>query len=43
MSSLLPEKLVTSIVNTMEWIRAENADNDPFAEVFGCEDVPPRD
>ena len=43
MSSLLPEKLVTGIVNTMEWIRAENADNDPFAEVFGCEDVPPRE
>ena len=43
MSSLLPENLVSYIVNTMEWTRAETADNDPFTEIFGCEDVPPKD
>ena len=42
MSTLLPEDLVTSVVNGMEWIRASSADHDPFAETFGCEDVPPK-
>ena len=40
MESLLPKETVAQVINTMEWIRAENADNDPFAEIFGCQDVP---
>ena len=40
MESLIPKETLTYVVNTMEWIRAESADNDPFAEIFGCQDVP---
>lgn len=40
MESLVPEETLSYVVKTMEWIRAENSDNDPFAEIFGCEDVP---
>jgi transcriptional regulator GlxA family with amidase domain len=38
--SLIPQETLTHVVDTMKWIRAESADNDPFAEVFGCEGVP---
>lgn len=40
MESLIPKETLTQVVNTMEWIRAENADNDPFAAIFRCQDVP---
>ncbi|KAF2166996.1 hypothetical protein M409DRAFT_66110 [Zasmidium cellare ATCC 36951] len=42
MESLVGHETVESVVNTMEWIRAEEADNDPFAKVFGAQDVPPK-
>ncbi|EME79696.1 uncharacterized protein MYCFIDRAFT_212291 [Pseudocercospora fijiensis CIRAD86] len=39
MSGLLPEESVRGVVVGMEWIRAKNAEDDPFAE--GLEDVEP--
>lgn len=39
--SLTSKETVTKVVNSMEWIRAESADDDPFAKIFGCEDVLP--
>ena len=43
MQSLIGPEIVESIVDNMEWIRAESADNDPFAIKFGCKDVPPKE
>ena len=43
MSILVPKEVVDDIVNGMEWIRAESADHDPFAEILGRKDVPPKE
>ncbi|KAF2162448.1 hypothetical protein M409DRAFT_58215 [Zasmidium cellare ATCC 36951] len=41
MASLIPKELVDDVVNGVEWFRAKNADNDPFAEIFGRRDIAP--
>jgi transcriptional regulator GlxA family with amidase domain len=41
MEGLMDKKWVTSVVNMMEWRRAESADDDPFADVEGTKDVLP--
>ena len=41
MLSLLPQDFVIGLANTIEWIRATSPDNDPFAEIFKCEDIGP--
>ena len=43
MESLVGSDRVTYVVNAMEWRRAESPEDDPFATVFGCEDVLPKD
>lgn len=41
MGTMIPRKLVDDVVNSVEWFRARDADNDPFAEIFGRTDVSP--
>ncbi|KAI9703103.1 MAG: hypothetical protein M1820_005975 [Bogoriella megaspora] len=43
MNSILPDEVVTTVENNMEWIRVKSADNDPFAEIEGCQDVLPKE
>ena len=38
---LFPKKVVEEVVNMIEWNRAKEWRNDPFAEVYGVEDVLP--
>ncbi|KAK5053884.1 hypothetical protein LTR84_001846 [Exophiala bonariae] len=38
---LTSKETVTKVTNSMEWIRAKSPDEDPFAKIFGCEDVLP--
>ncbi|KAK5678087.1 hypothetical protein LTS10_009256 [Elasticomyces elasticus] len=42
MASLLPDKIVTEVADGMEWQRVWSSDDDPFAELNGCEDVLPE-
>ena len=39
--NLFPRKVVEEVVNMIEWNRAKEWSNDPFAEVYGVEDVLP--
>ncbi|KAK4494660.1 hypothetical protein PRZ48_014016 [Zasmidium cellare] len=41
LASLIPKEIVDDVVNGVEWFRAKDADNDPFAEHFGRRDIAP--
>ena len=43
MHSLLPKALVDRITEIMEYSPVESADDDPFAAMNGCKDVPPKE
>ena len=43
MQELVPRKTVDAVVNMMEWRRAETVDDDPFAEIEGTYDIPPKE
>jgi transcriptional regulator GlxA family with amidase domain len=43
MHSLLPKDVVNRITEIMEYSPVESADNDPFAAMSGCKDVPPKE
>lgn len=38
---LFPADLVEDLVNAIEYTREKDPRNDPFAEMYGVEDVPP--
>ncbi|KAI9663720.1 MAG: hypothetical protein M1821_007210 [Bathelium mastoideum] len=43
MDSMLPDEIATKVAVNIEWIRAQSADDDPFAEIEGCKDVLPKE
>jgi transcriptional regulator GlxA family with amidase domain len=43
MQELVPKKTLDAVINTMEWIRADTVDDDPFAEIEGTSDILPKE
>lgn len=42
LAKMLPEKVVEQVTISMEYSPARKPEDDPFAAVWGCQDVPPR-
>nr|POF21849.1 isonitrile hydratase [Quercus suber] len=41
MATMTSQKVVDNVVNGIEWLCARDADNDPFADIFGRHDIAP--